>query len=43
MIGSGMQNVSTEIQSQTFDVIKENQMIYDRVNKKFNKKNITSL
>lgn len=33
---SGMQNVSPEIQSQTFDVIKENQVIYDRVNKKFN-------
>jgi len=33
---SGMVNVSPEIQSQTFDVIEENQMIYDRVNKKFN-------
>jgi ribonuclease Z len=33
---TGMKNVSPEIQSQTFDVIKENQMIYDRINKKFN-------
>jgi hypothetical protein len=30
-----MKNVSPEIQAETFDVSKENQMIYDRVNKKF--------
>ena len=32
---TGMKNVSPEIQSETFDVSKENQMIYDRVNKKY--------
>jgi ribonuclease Z len=32
---TGMKNVSPEIQSQTFDVIKENQMIYDRINKAY--------
>jgi hypothetical protein len=28
-------NVSPEIQSGTFDVVAENMMIYDRVNKKY--------
>ncbi len=32
---TGMKNVSPEIQAEAFDVKKENQMIYDRVNKKF--------
>ncbi len=32
---TGMKNVSPEIQAGAFDVLKENQMIYDRVNKKF--------
>ncbi len=29
-----MKNVSPEIQEEAFDVIKENQMIYDRINSK---------
>ena len=32
---SGMKNVSPEIQGGAFDVIRENRMIYDRVNKKY--------
>ncbi len=32
---TAMKNVSPEIQAETFDVSKENQMIYDRVNKKY--------
>jgi ribonuclease Z len=31
----GMKNVSPEIQAGTFDVVAENMMIYDRVNKKY--------
>jgi hypothetical protein len=32
---TGMKNVSPEIQAGAFDVLKENQMVYDRINKKF--------
>ena len=33
-----MKNVSPEIQKGAFDVINENQMIYDRVNRKYGTK-----
>ncbi len=35
MDASGMKNVSPEVQGGAYDVIKQNQMIYDRVNKRY--------